>query len=364
VPVPSAAGEYAIEYFSVDAVGNVEATRTSPFVVASDLVPPMTTCDAKASYAPPARISLTATDTGFGVLSTHWLLDGVAGNGLAIEVPTYGAHTLTYWSVDCADNVESRKTASFFVRDERAPAVTSDAGDAYVDSAFIQFAATDEHGGSGVSSISTRLDGSATQTVAGTMRAIAVSEPGAHRIVFWATDKAGNSTAAQEVTFRIVGPTRFVLDRLPAALAPGATTTVRGRIDTSSATAQVLGQPVQLQVLQGSAWAQAAPSPVITGQDGAFTFEISPFESAIYRVATAPGTALRFGQSNGFVIGVRASVGRPSAPRTPRAKRKFSIAGRVTRPLRRSARLEWYRVKGSSKKRYSVKTVSLTSSGR
>ena len=84
-----------------------------------DTTPPITTSDAAVTYVGSATIHLTANDNvnGSGVASTHYRLDGGTDTlGMAVSVGLLGRHTLEFWSVDVAGNVETpRKTADFTV---------------------------------------------------------------------------------------------------------------------------------------------------------------------------------------------------------------------------------------------------------
>jgi len=88
---------------------------------ASDAAPPVTTSNAQASYTGPATITLTPSDAGTGVKTTYYKLDGgpqTVGTVVMVAAPAAGsqAHTLEFWSVDNADNVEDpHKTANFTV---------------------------------------------------------------------------------------------------------------------------------------------------------------------------------------------------------------------------------------------------------
>ena len=100
--------------------GNIEAHKTASFTVTApvpvDVTAPATTSNALATYVSSATIKLTATDAGSGVANTYYKVDGgtqVAGT--SILVSTLGAHTIEFWSVDVAGNVEAHKTASFTV---------------------------------------------------------------------------------------------------------------------------------------------------------------------------------------------------------------------------------------------------------
>ena len=187
----SASGAHSLEFWSVDVAGNVETPHTTVnFTV--DSVSPTTTSNAVATYNNSATISLTATDNvgGTGVATTYYILDGGAQTaGTSVTVSTLGAHTLEFWSVDVAGNVETpHKIASFTVTDSIAPTTTSNAVATYNNSATITLSATDNGGGSGVATTYYRVDGG-TQT-AGT--SVTVSTSGSHTLEFWSVDVAGN----------------------------------------------------------------------------------------------------------------------------------------------------------------------------
>ncbi len=97
---------------------SISPVATTPAPTTTDTVAPVTTSDALATYTGTATIHLTATDNagGSGVASTYFILDGgTQVSGTAVAVSAAGAHTLTFWSVDAAGNVEVQKSATFEV---------------------------------------------------------------------------------------------------------------------------------------------------------------------------------------------------------------------------------------------------------
>jgi len=100
---------------SESATSTVEATGT----IAPDSTPPTTTADALSSYIGMAAVTLTATDDadGSGVAYTYYSLDGgTETTGSIVMTSTVGTHTLEFWSVDAAGNVESpRQSVSYDV---------------------------------------------------------------------------------------------------------------------------------------------------------------------------------------------------------------------------------------------------------
>ncbi|NTU71523.1 MAG: M6 family metalloprotease domain-containing protein [Coriobacteriia bacterium] len=358
------AGQYSLEYYSADIAGNVETTHVASFSVISDTTPPHTTSDAVASYDTSANITLTATDTQLGVQRTTWSLDGTTGSGRLVTTSKFGPHTLQFWSVDHASNTESPSTATFFVNDVTPPTVTSNAVSNYTDFAIIQLVAAEDANGSGLASLRWRLDAEATQTAVASRIAVTSSTGGDHVLRFWCVDKAGNSSAAQSAAFHIVAPTAFVIPRIPSPVTMGSAMTLSARIDTAAASGPAMGAPVWLEFSNSGGWSRATPETAYAAADGSFSFTFVPWKSATYRLRTAPGATIREGTSSQFVLGVLARVTRPSAPRSPRANRTFSVTGSIYPVSKRSAVVKWYRVSGSTKRFYRSQTVTVTSAGR
>jgi hypothetical protein len=144
-------------------------------------------------------VSLVATDSGSGVAETLYSLDGgVLTTGTVVLATGDGTHTVQFWSVDNASNVETPALVAFLV-DETAPHTSSDASASYVDSATITLTANDNDGGVGVAETRYILD---TDDVA-TGTAVTVSTAGAHTLQFWSVDAVGNTEATQSVSFTI-----------------------------------------------------------------------------------------------------------------------------------------------------------------
>lgn len=119
VIVPSAGRtvpeSHTLEFWSRDGAGNIEE-RTSVTFDVGDYVAPVTTANVAASYQLSASITLSATDTGFGVARTRWALDGAeASIGTTITTAAPGNHVLAYASEDVAGNREATRTAMFRV---------------------------------------------------------------------------------------------------------------------------------------------------------------------------------------------------------------------------------------------------------
>jgi len=103
-----------------DNAGNTESTTVGGIKI--DLTPPVTASDAPPGWTNNAgvTVNLSATDNLSGVAQTYWQLDGGSTQtGTTITVSGEGIHSLTFWSVDNADNVEGAKSAE--VKIDRTP---------------------------------------------------------------------------------------------------------------------------------------------------------------------------------------------------------------------------------------------------
>lgn len=85
--------------------------------IARDTIPPRTVSDALAAYDGAAVIHLRASDNTGEVANTVYRLDdGEEQQGLTVTIDEPGEHTLLFWSVDRAGNVEPENRVTFTVR--------------------------------------------------------------------------------------------------------------------------------------------------------------------------------------------------------------------------------------------------------
>lgn len=207
IPQPaSGSSAHTLEYWSTDWSGNVESPpKSTSFTVNADVTGPTSTSNAKQFYAANwVTINITADDgvNGSGVASTYYRLDGGATTAGATFNRWYagilGTHTLEFWSVDRAGNVESSRKAATLVIDGAKPLTTSNAVVAYVDNAVITLTAADA-AGSGVDKTYYQLDEGAT--VEGTELSGMLA--GNHTLRFWSVDRAGNVEYQKTVSFSV-----------------------------------------------------------------------------------------------------------------------------------------------------------------
>ncbi len=103
--------------------GNMAELRLHGAVKSADLMPPITTDDAPQGWVnKDTKVSFNATDAGSGVATTFFKVDsGAQQTGNSVILTTEGTHTLVYWSVDWAGNVEQQHTVAVNI-DKTAPA--------------------------------------------------------------------------------------------------------------------------------------------------------------------------------------------------------------------------------------------------
>jgi hypothetical protein len=209
--------QYTVLLRATDAAGNV-GDGTVTFTVVEgpdDTTPPTVTAEVSGEqnendeYLDVATVTLSATDSGSGVASVEYKLDDGAWTPYtaAVSVTEPGMHMLSYRATDVAGNVSAEGMAHFTVveQDTTAPTVTGQvAGQqnpdgAYVGSAVVTLSATDA--GSGVASIEYKVDGAAWAPYADPVQ---VATPGAHTVLYRATDVAGNVSTEGSLTFTVV----------------------------------------------------------------------------------------------------------------------------------------------------------------
>ena len=211
-------GEHMLSYRATDAAGNTSDEGMVHFtVVQRDTTAPTVTGqvagsqDPNGAYLGSALVSLSATDSGSGVASIEYKLDGGAWTRYttAVQVSSVGAHTVAYRATDVAGNVSTEGTLSFTVvsggDDHTAPSVSAvlsgnqNSNYQYVDAAVINLSALDT--GSGVASIEYALDGGPWTVYTAP---VTVDTDGPHTFKYRATDVAGNVAPELSGSFTIV----------------------------------------------------------------------------------------------------------------------------------------------------------------
>jgi hypothetical protein len=125
-------GEHTISYWSTDVAGNIEDQTGNSITVKVDGNPPTTTVINPISPASGwfvisgIPVAFDATDAESGIDATYYRIDGgdvqTYGEPFTADLST-GSHTITYWSVDLAGNVEAEQTTDVKV-DTVPPTIT------------------------------------------------------------------------------------------------------------------------------------------------------------------------------------------------------------------------------------------------
>ncbi|MBJ8097989.1 hypothetical protein JDS98_07770, partial [Bacillus cereus group sp. N11] len=168
-----------------------------------DTTSPVTTDNAPTDWVnKDVTVDLTATDNdgGSGVASTYYQLDnGSTQSGNTVQISDEGVHTLTYWSVDNAGNVETQHITTVKI-DKTVPVTTDNAPTDWVNKdVTVNLTATDNDGGSGVASTYYQLDNGSTQSG----NAIQISDEGVHTLTYWSVDNAGNTEQFNTKTIKL-----------------------------------------------------------------------------------------------------------------------------------------------------------------
>ncbi|MFC5804645.1 OmpL47-type beta-barrel domain-containing protein [Streptomyces formicae] len=216
------AGTHKVRYRATDKAGNTAAEKAVDFTVVppptDDTTAPETSAtvsgekDDQGRYLGMATVTVTASDTGSGVNTIEYAVgaDGAWQPYTApVMVHEVGTHKVRYRATDKAGNAAAEKAVDFTVvappTQDKTPPVTSAAvtGDKNADGAFITSAtvtvtATDAD--SGVDKVEYSLDGG--PYLAYTTPVI-VDRVGFHTVLHRATDKAGNTAEAKEVSFTV-----------------------------------------------------------------------------------------------------------------------------------------------------------------
>ncbi|MFE7038893.1 OmpL47-type beta-barrel domain-containing protein [Streptomyces atratus] len=215
-------GTHTIRYRATDKAGNTAAEKSVGFAVAApptdDRTPPETSAtvsgekDDQGRYLGMATVTVTASDTGSGVNTIEYAT-GTDGAWQPYTAPVMvhetGTHQVRYRATDKAGNAAAEKSVDFTVvappTQDKTPPETSaevegdkNSDNAYITSAKVTVTATDA--GSGVDKVEYSLDGGPYLAYTTT---VIVDRVGYHTVAHRATDKAGNTSVAKQVSFTV-----------------------------------------------------------------------------------------------------------------------------------------------------------------
>ena len=211
-------GDHMVSYRATDNANNTSDEGMAMFtVVQQDTEAPTVagevigSQDENGAYVGSAMVKVTATDTGSGVASVEYQLDGGEWTAYteAVQVSSVGDHTVAFRATDGAGNVSEVGTVTFTVVagsvDDTPPSVSAvvsgsqNASWQYLDAATITVTALDT--GSGVGSVELQLDGG---DWAAYTDPVTVDSVGDHTFAYRATDVAGNVSAELTGSFTVV----------------------------------------------------------------------------------------------------------------------------------------------------------------
>lgn len=190
-------GIHTVSFYSVDEAGNTENPTYQ--TVKIDKTNPITTVELSEDwYNKEATIQLLASDELSKVAKTFYSINGseyAEGNNITLNHE--GIHTVSYYTVDNAGNVEEVKSATVKL-DKTAPTTSANTNDIWnKEDVEVQLVATDE--GSKVAKTFYSFDG--INYVEGNN--FIVSEEGIHTIYFYSVDNAGNVETAKTTIVKV-----------------------------------------------------------------------------------------------------------------------------------------------------------------
>jgi len=206
-------GPHVIDYYSVDVVGNTEATRQE--TVKIDITAPATspslsgTLGSAAWYTTQVIVNLQTVDTLSGVNWTRYRLDsGTWQYGSGFLLSADGQHILEYQSQDAAGNMESVGMLSIKidkVRPLTSLTLSGTTGDSnwYTTGVGVSLASSDST--SGIDFTGYRIDGATWQIYTGFFT---ITTDGVHVIEYYSQDYSGNREPIQNATVKVdqLGP--------------------------------------------------------------------------------------------------------------------------------------------------------------
>ena len=201
----SGVGTHTVYYYVTNSKG-VASTAETGYVNIETTAPVTTATNLQASNSTgwvttPQTVTLSATDAQSGVAATYYTIDSGAQQTYAapFTLSATGSHTVVYWSVDAAGNVETHHTGYVNI-DASMPVTTATGLSADDDSGWttntaptVTLTATDPNG-PGVATTWYTIDGSDPQSYADT-GPFTVSDDGQHLVTYWSVDTLGNTEA-------------------------------------------------------------------------------------------------------------------------------------------------------------------------
>ncbi|MDX9702755.1 MAG: Ig-like domain-containing protein [Candidatus Auribacterota bacterium] len=232
------AGEYFVNYWSVDNAGNIESKYANQVIVRIDRTAPTTTTSSDAinnvwvNY--PVNITLIPNDPEGNLAQTYFIVNGGATQtGTQVNIPNDGIHTVQYWSADTLNNTEAEKSLTIKI-DTKKPVTTDNYDGTVIGDVTITLTATDENGSIPVSGLkATRYTINGGSTVTGT--SIFLPGTGMYNVQYWSEDNAGNIENKHTLNIAFTtAPVLFITTPVNGFTTTGETVNIFGEIDNDS----------------------------------------------------------------------------------------------------------------------------------
>ena len=135
-------GIHTIAYYSTDVAGNIEEVKTEEVKI--DRTAPETVSNADGEWHQEFAVELTAVDEKSGVETSYYSVNGSEFlEGTSFIVDEDGIHTISFYSIDKAGNIEEVKTAEVKI-DRSAPETVSNADGEWHQEFAVELTATDD----------------------------------------------------------------------------------------------------------------------------------------------------------------------------------------------------------------------------
>jgi parallel beta-helix repeat protein len=214
-------GIHAIQYWSLDNLGNTESPVSIEIRIdtaaptSAAVLNPSVPDGLEGWYVSPVLVALNAEDADSGVLQIYYTINGgeAEGYGEPILFDVDGTYTVQFWSVDLAGN--TGPTGGFYIQIDQTPPVTTltvhppySGSDPTVVTPTTEFslAATDSL--SGLRSVEYRIDDGEWVAYGAPFT---VEEFGPHTVFYRSIDRAGNEESEQALTILVAEPERYRL---------------------------------------------------------------------------------------------------------------------------------------------------------
>ncbi len=194
----SAEGSTTVTYWTVDAAGNAEQTKTA--LIRIDTTAPDTSATAMTEWLScDATVTLTANDALSGVAATRYSVNGgdSADYWAPLVVSEEGTTTVAYASTDAAGNAEPTDNITVRV-DKTPPSIDTSIPVSVIGTATVSASASDTY--TGVSALLSQFDNGDWLPTA----SVTTTLVGEHSIRFRATDGVGNMATSATTTFTVL----------------------------------------------------------------------------------------------------------------------------------------------------------------